>query len=325
MSLPEVRRFVHFSDIHFGQERGHRLQAHDDVRDEVIVDCARMQSDGTVAGPADAVIVTGDLAYAGKEPEFRLAGAWLDRVTAAVGCGTRDVLMIAGNHDVDVEALGEQGKGYQKHLRSRPVADVEASLPRALKDAHNPLVAKLDAYRAFAAAYGADFDPAGLPTITWTYEIAGGHALRLVGLCSVLICDLEDRPGNMFLGADQYTLSRQPDSELVVMVHHPVNWYMNQQSVARYLQSRPRVLMTGHEHLPDLVRLERNGMQQAHVAAGAMSPPEETVLNPFTYNWLEFGWQTGGDRRLLNLKVFPRVWNPTTTRFDPCGPRAAGM
>src|ERR1700722_16250749 len=69
-------RMVHLSDIHFGQENkdgAFHLQNY--VRDAVTGDCERMRAK---LGVANGIVVTGDIAFAGKKEEYDRAGVWLD-------------------------------------------------------------------------------------------------------------------------------------------------------------------------------------------------------------------------------------------------------
>jgi hypothetical protein len=133
----------------------------------------------------------------------------------------------------------------------------------------------------------------------------------------VLLSDLNEAPGNLILCESQYAINRDENFEEIILVHHPLNWFMDQQQASRYFNTRARVVITGHEHLPDLTVSTRGSWQQLHVAAGAMNPPAQTQLNPYTYNWLEFSWLNDNGRAILEVVVSPRVWNPTETRFDP--------
>jgi 3',5'-cyclic AMP phosphodiesterase CpdA len=61
-------RFVHLSDIHFGQEKKDKTTyIHEDVRNELIRD---VQLQAAKHGNADGILVTGDIAYSGKKEEF---------------------------------------------------------------------------------------------------------------------------------------------------------------------------------------------------------------------------------------------------------------
>src|SRR5262245_61669668 len=97
-SMKDLYRFVQLSDIHFGQERGGTYVTHEDARTQLIRDCRRLRDE---LGPADGILITGDVAFGGKIEEYARAGAWIDELVQAVGCETIDVRTIPGNHDVD--------------------------------------------------------------------------------------------------------------------------------------------------------------------------------------------------------------------------------
>jgi metallophosphoesterase superfamily enzyme len=96
--------YIHLSDIHFGQEKGGDLYIHDDIKEQILTD-AREYVIGLKNEKADGVIVSGDIAYAGKQQEYVNAGKWLDRLTAAVGCDVTNVQVVPGNHDIDREKI----------------------------------------------------------------------------------------------------------------------------------------------------------------------------------------------------------------------------
>ncbi|XIA63665.1 hypothetical protein ACFIOY_32085 [Bradyrhizobium sp. TZ2] len=173
----------------------------------------------------------------------------------------------------------------------------------------SPVLAKFKDYRSFAAAYGSDFKSFQQPIIVKSYELRGGKGLRFIGLCSVLLSDLNEAPGNLVLCESQYAINRDENFEEIVLVHHPLNWFMDQQQASRYFNTRARVVITGHEHLPDLTVSTRGTWQQLHVAAGAMNPPARTQLNPYTYNWLEFNWLNDNGRAILEVRAGPGCLN----------------
>jgi len=63
-------RFLHLSDIHFGQEKGGTLVKHDHVRSALIADVKQLATD---RGPATRIIITGDISYSGKQGEYKTA------------------------------------------------------------------------------------------------------------------------------------------------------------------------------------------------------------------------------------------------------------
>ena len=92
--------FVHLSDIHFGQEKGGQIWVHEDVRESLIEDVGLAVRD-LEAGRASGVIVTGDVAFGGRECEYDQAAKWLDRVADAAGCERTSLQVVPGNHDID--------------------------------------------------------------------------------------------------------------------------------------------------------------------------------------------------------------------------------
>src|SRR5260370_40250768 len=93
--------FVHISDIHFGQEkRAGEVYINNDVKERLISDARRTLVD-MGKYPADGIIVTGDVAYAGKLEQYKQAGQWLDELAEAIGCQKTSVHLVPGNHDID--------------------------------------------------------------------------------------------------------------------------------------------------------------------------------------------------------------------------------
>src|SRR4051812_27200436 len=77
--------FIHLSDIHFGQEKGADLHINNDIKEAVIEDC-RDQVNDVKPDRVEGLLITGDIAFSGKPSQYKDAGAWLDRLTAAIGC-----------------------------------------------------------------------------------------------------------------------------------------------------------------------------------------------------------------------------------------------
>ena len=121
----ENYRFVHLSDIHFGQEREGTLVLHEDVREELINSCRELRKKN---GPAHGIIVTGDTAYAGKKAEYDKAYKWLDRLAEAVGCKNTSVFVIPGNHDVDLDKIDYNAKMLHEKIRDSSPAALQAHL-----------------------------------------------------------------------------------------------------------------------------------------------------------------------------------------------------
>jgi predicted MPP superfamily phosphohydrolase len=188
-------RFVHLSDLHFGQEKHGTLPKHEAVRKALLRDVKELAEK---RGAAMRVLVTGDMAFSAKTEEFETAAQWLDELTKACGCRVTDISTIPGNHDCDRSAISATAKISYAHLRSGSAESAQAQLHDIIKDGESasPFLPKLHAYRKFASAYGCDFISAQKPFWIRELDLPAGIRLRLYGLTSVQVSNDEDALGN---------------------------------------------------------------------------------------------------------------------------------
>ncbi len=318
-------RFVQLSDIHFGQEVDGERVVHDDVRSMLLQDASQLAS---TRGPAHLVIIVGDVTFAGKKSEYEQVGEWLDQLTNAVKCGETDVRVVPGNHDCDRSQLSRLALMAHRTIREGTPKSAHADLDDLAKHAEeaNPLLPKLKAYREFAARYGSDFESVARPLWTKNFSLAAGITLRLVGMNSVQVSDADDHPGKMILGSTQYILPDEPHVVYTVIMHHPLEWYMDKDDAKLYLHNRARVIMVGHEHIPDISKtIDVLKNERLDIYSGATNPPESTALYRYTYNWIEISLREKGSTHVLMVNVFPRVWVVERTRFAADTQRLAGQ
>jgi predicted MPP superfamily phosphohydrolase len=292
--------YVHLSDIHFGQERGSERITHDDVKKELIDDAARQVAEHFGAS-ATGIIVTGDTAYGGTADEYKEAAAWLDLLTKAVGCSPTAVQVVPGNHDIDRDGISHACR----LMLDKIVAEGEQQLDLFLKNKQDTelLYAKFAAYRPFAEGYDCALDHSGGRASDRKVELAPGRILRFIGLNSALICSFKDEKGKLLLGAAQRVLPRTAGEELVVLCHHPLNW-LHSAEARRYVKSRARVFVSGHEHNPSLkIDKIEGGCDLMLLAAGATVPPKAEGPFTYTYNLLLFDWDADGDARRSAILV----------------------
>lgn len=303
--------FVHLSDIHFGQERGGTVVIHDDVKarliDDIKVVIKKVQAK-RVAG----IIVTGDIAYGGKEAEYKEAANWLDKVAKAAGCEITDIQIVPGNHDIDRAEISA-GCGF---LLSQIAEHGEAKLDEFLNNDRDraTLYARFTSYIPFAEGYNCAMDCAGGLASEKVITLAPGRELQFVGLNSALVCQKKDEVGKLLLGARQRVLPLQLGRELVVLSHHPLHWLQDSDDARKFVRSRARVFISGHEHKPKVnVDPIEDGCDLLTLEAGATCPPD---VDPYTYayNVLEFELDAATDR--LKVIVHPRAWDDEHKRFD---------
>ena len=125
---------LHISDIHFKQgEAGDPDDPNLGLRDDMIQDVLFMRA--KIGRPADAILISGDIAYAGKVKEYDFAYDWLDsQLCPAAECSIEDVFVIPGNHDVDLKAETDPASLFARSsLRSMAADKVDDQLRKWLR------------------------------------------------------------------------------------------------------------------------------------------------------------------------------------------------
>jgi predicted phosphodiesterase len=269
-------------------------------------------------GPASRVLVTGDIAYSGTRAQYETAVPWLEELTKAAGCAPQELSCIPGNHDCDLSVLTNQAKLTYEHLRGLRRAEATTNFHAIVEDGEigSPFLPKLTAYRAFANGFGCDFESAKRPAWTRLFELPNGVKLRFHGLTSVQVSNLDDDANSLFLGNRQYTITEDPNVVNIVLCHHPLDWFVDEDEAKRYFKKRARVLMFGHEHKAnaEVISDVFAGTETLVLSAAATNPPDADY--DYAYNWIEFSCLQDAGKYFLAVDIFPRVWFRTRVRFD---------
>jgi hypothetical protein len=304
--------FIHLSDIHFGQEKdGGHVFINDDAKERLLDDAA--EEIAKLGTSASGIIVTGDIAYAAKPIEYTKAGEWLDRLTERVGCSRLDIQMVPGNHDIDRAAITPMAKFHLDAVRQQGDKMLDMLLDDDVQ--REALYGRFAAYRDFSGGYGCDLDVGGMYSADVCVSVAPGRTVRFVRLNSALICSSRDDEGKLILGARQRIFEPTDGEEMVVLVHHPLNWLQDSEEAARYFKARARVVISGHEHFPSLNIVEvEDGCDLLMLAAGATAPNDIDDKYTYKYNILSLDWDEATDA--LAVTINPRTWNFEMKRFD---------
>ncbi|MEX3973787.1 metallophosphoesterase [Paraburkholderia caribensis] len=318
--MPAV--FVHVSDIHFGQERDDRVHTHADVKQQLIADAKEVISE-LAGGVAHGILVTGDIAQSGKREEYAAAAKWLDELATSVGVAIHQVQMVPGNHDLDRSKLSFSGRQILDHIRAGGAVEYENILSNPLDRA--ALFARFEDYDRFSFAYNCPLNNEGAFASEMEVSLAPGRSIRFIRFNSALLCHGAERDEHpeLVIGARQFVIPRKPGVENIVLVHHPLHWYKDQDDVSNYIRSRARVFISGHEHNPKVtVDMVEPGCDVMMVAAGATVPYKSNDVFTFTYNIIEFDWDAEIDG--LSITMHPRAWNPARTCFEADQQRLGG-
>ncbi|SMG65348.1 protein containing Metallophosphoesterase domain [methanotrophic bacterial endosymbiont of Bathymodiolus sp.] len=314
--------FVHVSDIHFGQEKDDRVFIHADVKQQLIADAKEVIA-SIGDGVAHGILVTGDIAQSGIWEEYENAGKWLDDLASNIGVEIHRVQMVPGNHDLDRSKLSFSGKQILDYIRDGTAKEYEEILNNPTDRA--ALFARFADYDRFSFGYNCPLNNQGGYASEMEVNLAPGRSIRFIRFNSALLCHGHERDEQpeLVIGARQFIIPRTAGVENIILVHHPLNWYKDQNDVREYIRTRARVFISGHEHNPKvLVDNVEAGCDLLILAAGATVPYRSSDTYTFTYNIIEFDWDEQIDG--LSVTIHPRAWNARRTCFEADNERLGG-
>lgn len=310
-------RLLHLSDIHFKQpdclepqkypEVAYRTRLETDLRDLCKADRIRV----------DAILVGGDIAFAGHPDEYGAAKEWLLKVARICGCSPAGIFTVPGNHDVDRKIAGGPAVSAMQEAIAvgKTVHDRDELFSNQLKDvdAARLLFSPVQAYNDFAAP----FDCAVYPERPfWIHELqlSGEVKLRLFGLTSTFISGAGERdnaPARLFLGSAQTSLNPEDNVVNLVLCHHSPSWFTDSSEANNIINARAMLQFFGHEHdqrcdrLPSYIRF----------SAGAVNPERDKPgWNP-GYNLIDVNVVGVGNNRAIEIHGRLRRLQPPPTEF----------
>ena len=304
---------LHLSDIHFRlRDVATALDPNNALRAELVRDA--VDRCGVIGQVPDAILISGDIAYAGKQEEYEFADAWLETLAQETGTALENIVVIPGNHDVDRTLAGRPlNATLHRSLQATPNATVHQHLLGLLLDpqAAAVLYEPLGAYNRFAQRFLCDLNPPDRTRVFREFPLNDGSRLRVWGLNSAFISSAADRKESLFFDSASLQISRQTGTENLVMIHHPPDWLRDGQMLRDALDNVTRVQLFGHEHV---ARVEQH-RRFARVRAGAAHPDRDEPNWEPGYNLVEIDIEGRDDDRTMVLKVHARGWRQGTGRF----------
>ncbi len=245
------------------------------------------------------IIITGDLGYSGKDADYQLASIWLKELIVATGVKENNVLVCAGNHDIDRERT--LGVTY-------PPDEKRAGENLKIKNLHN----YNQCFRAYSAfckklhlqpyLFGQSNQkirkPSGKIEKFYKNFLIGCRSLEglnFVALNSAWYSrDSILDNGRLWLGSDISTLCHlkgllcKPSEKrispiIITFFHHPKDWLQKNghndvSDDFTYVLKRSHFVLTGHVHktqpCPDKLALEAY-----YLESGAVLHPKPNYEN----------------------------------------------
>ncbi len=263
--------WLHISDIHMNEREAWPqnvvLQAM----------CKQIKNSRAQGLSADFILVTGDLAFAGKADEYDLVAKFLDALCTASGVPKERMFCIPGNHDINRNRqkfcfLGARTE-LQDHSRVGAVLDGGDDLKALLKRQEN--------YRQFQKEFFSNQDRTS--TADGLGYVSGltidDVRLAIIGLDSAWLAQggNEDH-GKLLIGERQILNALQlvkeynePAHIIIAMAHHPFHLLQNfdHRTAMTWLEESCHFMHCGHLHEPEERTMGAGGTGCLSLATGA--------------------------------------------------------
>jgi predicted phosphodiesterase len=312
---------LHISDIHFKKtEVGEPDDPNRALRNDMIGDVKKMRAE--IGRPADGILLSGDIAYAGKAEEYDFAYAWLEsELCPAAGCPIENVFVIPGNHDVDRTAeAGPVQVMARANLRKIVARKLNDEIRKWMRDraSANVIFGPIENYNRFAAKflcalrpYLADLktpqqggeEPPATPFARRDLKLNEGSILRLWGFNSVLVSDVHDDENLMLVDPAASQIEREDGVAHLVMCHHPFEWIRNKRTFEDRLNAVAAIQLFGHEHTRRIDEARR----YIRIRAGALQPDRDDEEWKPGYNWIDVSIVRSEGKRYLVVKTWVRM------------------
>lgn len=303
--------FLHLSDIHFKKrDIGRSNDPNLGLRDDLIDDIRKMRA--RTGGPVDAILISGDIAFAGDEEEYAFALTWIkEKLCPAAECSFENVVVIPGNHDVDRNvANNPMERSARASLRHVSVPQSNGAITDFLNHQNSAemLFRPIDNYNRFAANFQCviGFEDSKIPRkpyVVREFSLNDGSTIKVWGFNSVLVCDAEDRKEAMFVDPSAaQVIERDNGVAHMIMCHHPFSWLRNEADFRERIEQVAKVHLFGHEHT---VRVSRD-IRYTRIRAGAVQPERDEPSWKPGYNFIEVSVVGQGDNRELAIRVWVR-------------------
>ena len=205
------------------------------------------------------IIVSGDMAFSGKEEEYQQARTLIESIrtqlATSIARSRIPVLMVAGNHDCDF-SLSRSVRRIV--LDSFKPDEIDDDIIAQFTDIQRPYFGFVGHFDASAAGT--------LPTgVDRLYSQAvieqGGKTIVFHLFNSASMSQLHEKPGGLYfpIRSVKARVAAAPAADIAVaVIHHPFNWYSpeNARELRSFLEDNADLILTGHEHVPVPMRRE---------------------------------------------------------------------
>lgn len=321
MGKNEQLSFIHLSDIHFNKYSSDHYDIDSDLRNEILLDIEANAKSQLMN--IKGIFVCGDIAFSGKESEYKIALEFLSELCTRLEIPESMVFCVPGNHDVDQDICKNSPilSEIQDVLESASTPnDIDNNIQKYMHDpqANIIMLSQLSAYNDFFAS---KFDCAiEAKQLFWdeTIKLDEKYSLYIRGMTSVLISSAKDhfrinpeRP--MIIGRCQVPMRKNNTITLTLCHHPPECWKDPEDATKKLMSARSHIQLYGHKHI-QTTKLEERSLI---IGSGAVQPSRKEAQWVPYYNWISFNVHYSDNHDYLEIKLYPRIFDPEQLNFKP--------
>lgn len=318
-------RLLQLSDIHWKKQ----LDAADDytdIRDQMLQDL-EYYCQGT-GNAFDKILICGDIAFSGSTDEYKRANLFIRDLCKTVACKSEEVYTVPGNHDKNVnehpkcvrefihQAISKQekkGDWWWNKMIDEDFSFIK-KLYTPFKEYNyfcNDERDNAEPFMLRALELGVDrYDGAEMFWHSEFEDNLEGYQVNLYGVNSALISDLDDydpapnrKEGHrLFLPQIAYRGAKYKDGIInILMCHHPLDFLLNKDEIAKDLDKRYALQLYGHVHIANS-DVNNNAV---HIYSGSLNPGDvnDNTYKP-VYNIIELSIEThDNESDVLNVNL----------------------
>ena len=262
----------------------------------------------------DFVIFSGDVAFGGKEEEYKAAKEQLFQpILEACGLGPEQLFIVPGNHDLDRDEFK-----LLPHDLIKPLSTEEEVQDWLTNDRNKSrLLEPFNAFSTFVREYTKQDQPNYVNIKIMKF---GDKQIALLGLNSAWMCGRNETEigdyGLVTVGEPQIysALDETSGADLkIAVLHHPFDWLreFDRNRVEDQLMQECDFILRGHQHKPK-VEITRGTAGDCVIIPAGASYDRRMAENPRyanSYNFVHLDFDTE------NGAVFLRRWSDEGNRW----------
>jgi Calcineurin-like phosphoesterase len=249
------------------------------------------------------VVVPGDVAFSGKPEEYRLAQGFFRELLARLEQeypGVKpEIAFVPGNHDCDMTLASDIRRAGQIYDRLDRL-EISGAFVREYLAVQSP-------FFEFTATFGQMQESSKDRLILRRTFVTGRrHTIGFTCYNTAWLSENPETPGKLYYPSTLHCQPEELTADVEISVfHHPYNWLQpdNARSFRDALAVRADLILTGHEHHPEIYGVQRESGVVEFVAGQAMADARAKTngFNVITIDITEQRWS-----------VHTMTWNGST-------------